>query len=76
MWRRILASILVVVGVLLLLASGYGWWAKRYFLDSERFSSKATKILDQTEVQDAARARDHRPDQRASRAGTCRSRSR
>jgi hypothetical protein len=53
MWRRILASILVVVGVLLLLASGYGWWAKRYFLDSERFSSKATKILDQTEVQDA-----------------------
>src|SRR4051812_3477448 len=53
MWRRILASILVVVGVLLVLLAGYGWWAKRYFLDSERFSAKATKILDQQDVQDA-----------------------
>jgi len=53
MWRRILASILVVVGALLLLLSSFGWWADRYFLDSERFSNKATQILDEEKVQDA-----------------------
>lgn len=51
--RRIGASILVVLSVVLLLLSGYGWWAKRYFLDSERFSDKAGQILDQQQVQDA-----------------------
>ncbi len=53
MWRRILASILVILGALLLLLSSFGWWADRYFLNSDRFSSKATQILDQTDVQDA-----------------------
>ena len=51
--RRIGASILVVLSVVLLLLSGYGWWAKRYFLDSDRFSAKAGQILDQPKVQDA-----------------------
>jgi len=53
MWRRILASILVVIGALLLLLSSFGWWADRYFLNSERFTSNANKILDEEEVQDA-----------------------
>jgi hypothetical protein len=53
MWRRTIAGILVVVGALLLLLSSFGWWANRYFLDSDRFSHKATQILDQTKVQDA-----------------------
>jgi hypothetical protein len=53
MWRRILASILVVIGALLLLLSSFGWWADRYFLDSERFTNKANQILDRSEVQDA-----------------------
>jgi hypothetical protein len=53
MWRRILAGILVVLGAFLLLLSSFGWWANRYFLDSDRFSHKATQILDQTDVQDA-----------------------
>ncbi|MFA5882615.1 MAG: hypothetical protein WDA60_02065 [Acidimicrobiia bacterium] len=51
--RRIGASVLVVLTVVLLLLSGYGWWAKRYFLDSERFSDKAGQILEQPKVQDA-----------------------
>src|SRR3954452_5822969 len=53
MWSLILASIIVVVGVLLVLLAGYGLGVERYFLDSERFSAKATKILDQQDVQDA-----------------------
>ena len=53
MWRRILASILVVVGALLLLLSSFGWWAERYFLNSDRFSAKANQILEREEVQDA-----------------------
>src|SRR5262245_26772396 len=53
MWRRILASILVVIGALLLLLSSFGWWADRFFLNSERFTDSANKILDQEEVQDA-----------------------
>jgi hypothetical protein len=52
-WRRILASILVVLGALLLLFSSFGWWADRYFLNSERFSDHATEIIDQEKVQDA-----------------------
>jgi hypothetical protein len=52
-WRRILASILVVVGGLLLMLSSFGWWADRYFLNSQRFTNEANEILDQTEVQDA-----------------------
>jgi len=51
--RRIGASVLVVLSVLLLLLSGYGWWAKRYFLDSDRFSAKAGQILAKPEVQNA-----------------------
>jgi hypothetical protein len=53
MWRRIVASILVVVGALLLLLSSFGWWADRYFLNSERFTSNADQILDEEKVQDA-----------------------
>ena len=53
MWRRIIASILVVIGALLLLLSSFGWWADRYFLNSERFTNKANQILDREEVQDA-----------------------
>lgn len=53
MWRRILASILVVIGALLLLVSSFGWWANRYFLNSERFSTKATQIVSNENVQDA-----------------------
>jgi len=53
MWRRIVAGILVVLGALLLLLSSFGWWANRYFLNSDRFSNKATQILDQSDVQDA-----------------------
>ena len=53
MWRRILASILVVIGALLLLLSSFGWWADRFFLNSERFASNANKIVDEEEVQDA-----------------------
>jgi hypothetical protein len=53
MWRRVLASILVVIGALLLLLSSFGWWGDRYFLNSERFTSKSNQILDQSEVQDA-----------------------
>ena len=53
MWRRILASILVVIGALLLLVSSFGWWANRYFLNSERFSTKATQIVSNEDVQHA-----------------------
>jgi hypothetical protein len=53
MWRRIVASILVVIGALLLLLSSFGWWADRYFLNSDRFTNEANEILDQEEVQDA-----------------------
>jgi hypothetical protein len=53
MWRRVSAGILVVIGAFLLLLSSFGWWADRYFLDSDRFSDKATQILDQTQVQEA-----------------------
>ena len=53
MWRRIIASILVVIGALLLLLSSFGWWADRYFLNSDKFTSNANEILDRTEVQDA-----------------------
>src|SRR5262245_45950984 len=53
MWRRILASILVVIGALLRLLSSFGWWADRYFLNSERFTNSAHKILEQEKVQDA-----------------------
>ena len=53
MWRRILASILVVLGALLLLVSSFGWWANRYFLNSERFSAKASQIVANEDVQDA-----------------------
>ena len=53
MWRRVVAGIVVVVGSFLLLLSSFGWWADRYFLESDRFSDKATQILDQTDVQDA-----------------------
>jgi hypothetical protein len=53
MWRRIIASILVVVGAVLLLLASFGWWADRYFLNSGRFADKANQILDQEEVQDA-----------------------
>jgi hypothetical protein len=53
MWRRILASILVVIGALLLLVSSFGWWANRYFLNSERFSAKASQIVANEDVQDA-----------------------
>ncbi|MFM8304041.1 MAG: hypothetical protein ACKOA9_07070 [Actinomycetota bacterium] len=51
--RRLGAAFLAVLSVLLLLLSGYGWWAKRYFLDSERFADKANAILQQETVQDA-----------------------
>jgi hypothetical protein len=53
MWRRIIASILVVIGALLLLLSSFGWWTDRYFLNSERFTNKANQILDEEKVQDA-----------------------
>src|SRR5262245_5952234 len=53
MWRRIIASILVVIGALLLLLSSFGWWADRFFLNSERFTSNANEIRDQEKVQDA-----------------------
>lgn len=51
--RRVGAAVLAVLGVVLLLASSYGWWAKRYFLDSARFTAKADQILDEPAVQDA-----------------------
>ena len=43
MWRRIIASILVVVGAVLLLLASFGWWAHRYFLNSGRFTATADK---------------------------------
>ncbi|GMU79196.1 MAG: hypothetical protein AMXMBFR46_19890 [Acidimicrobiia bacterium] len=51
--RRVGAAILVVLAAVLLLLSGYGWWAKRYFLDSDRFSAKADQILELESVQEA-----------------------
>ena len=51
--RRIVASILAVVTAILLLLTTLGWWADRYFLDSERFASTADKIVDQEDVQHA-----------------------
>lgn len=51
--RRVGAAILVVLAAVLLLLSGYGWWAKRYFLDSDRFTAKADQILELESVQEA-----------------------
>jgi len=51
--RRITASILAVVTAFLLLLTTLGWWADRYFLNSERFASTADKIVDQEDVQHA-----------------------
>lgn len=51
--RRVVASVLAVLGGVLLLLSSFGWWAERYFLDSARFASKANQILDQEAVQQA-----------------------
>ena len=56
MWRRITASVLVVLGALLLLIASFGWWANRYFLNSDRFSAKASQIVANEDVQDALTA--------------------
>ncbi len=54
--RRIGASILAVLTAILLLLTSLGWWADRYFLNSERFASTANKIVAEEDVQTALAA--------------------
>lgn len=51
--RRIAAVVLAVLTAILLLATSLGWWADRYFLNSERFTRTADRIIEQDDVQQA-----------------------
>jgi hypothetical protein len=51
--RRILATVLLVVGGLGLAVASTGWWLERNFLNTERFTGTANDMLDQVDTQDA-----------------------
>lgn len=50
--RRIIASILLVVGGIGIVVASTGWWLQRNFLNTERFTDSANHLLDQTDIQD------------------------
>lgn len=51
--RRIIATVLLVVGGLGLAVASTGWWLERNFLNTERFTGTANNMLDQVDTQDA-----------------------
>lgn len=51
--RRIMATVLLVVGGLGLAVASTGWWLERNFLNTERFTGTANNMLDQADTQDA-----------------------
>jgi hypothetical protein len=51
--RRIIATVLLVVGGLGLAVASTGWWLERNFLNNERFTGTANDALDQVDTQDA-----------------------
>jgi len=51
--RRIVAAILAVLTAVLLFVSALGWWGDRYLLDSRRFTSSASDVLAEEDVQAA-----------------------
>jgi len=51
--RRIIATVLLVVGGLGLAVASTGWWLERNFLNTERFTGTANDALDQVDTQDA-----------------------
>jgi hypothetical protein len=50
-FRRIAATVLVVVGAVGFVVASTGWWLERNLLDTERFTATADQILDRSEVQ-------------------------
>jgi hypothetical protein len=49
--REIGATVLLVLGGVLLVVASTGWWLERSFLDTGRFTGTANDLLDQDEVQ-------------------------
>jgi hypothetical protein len=56
-WRRFLVVTLVVLSCLTFLAAVPGVWARRNFLDTDRFVSRAGPLIENPDVQDALSAR-------------------
>jgi hypothetical protein len=51
--RRIIATVLLVVGGLGLAVASTGWWLERNFLNTERFTGTANNVIDEVDTQDA-----------------------
>ena len=49
--RRVISTVLVVVGSIGLVVASMGWWLERNLLDTGRFTGTANAILDRHEVQ-------------------------
>jgi hypothetical protein len=51
--RRIIATVLLVVGGLGLAVASTGWWLERNFLNTERFTGTANNVIDEVDTQNA-----------------------
>ncbi|MEI8001735.1 MAG: hypothetical protein WCI50_10310 [Actinomycetes bacterium] len=54
--RRFTSGLIVVLATVLLVVSTFGWWANRNLLNSQRFATGTTKVLQESSVQDALTA--------------------
>jgi hypothetical protein len=53
LWRKVLAGVLVVLSALSLTAGTVGLWARRNFLDNDRFTSRAAALVEDPAVLEA-----------------------
>ena len=56
-WRQLAAGALVILSCLILVASVIGIWARRNFLDTDRFVDRAGPLIEQPSVQEALATR-------------------